>query len=265
MTNFQRVQLQPAYVIFQRPFRDSSAIVEIFTETFGRSALVARGIKRPSSKYRGLLQPFRMLLLSWVSKGEMGTLTDVEFQGYAPSIKPTYFPSAFYINELVQYLLHRDDPHEELFTCYHETIETLQQLSGEHSDELLLQASLRRFELTLLQSIGYGLNLNTNADTQDPIATNVDYYYVIDHGPVNMANKSEHGHGCVVSGATLHLLANESLMWQAAGDLCVENRGLFKEAKQLLRTTIDYHLGSRPLHSRDLYIDTVSIHNTSST
>ena len=265
MTNMQRIQLQPAYVIFQRPFRDSSAIVEIFTENFGRCALVARGIKRPSSKYRGLLQPFRLLLLSWVSKGELGTLTDVEFHGYAPSIKPKYLPSAFYLNELVQYLLHRDDPHEDLFTGYHEAIETLQQLSGAKNDELLLQACLRQFELMLLQSIGYGLNLDSNADTHDPIVKHVDYYYVIDHGPVDVANKPGHGQGCVVSGEALQLLANENLMWQAARDLCEENRLLFKEAKQLLRTTIDYHLGSRPLHSRDLYIDTGSVQNTPST
>jgi len=264
MTNIQRIHLQPAYVIFQRPFRDSSAIVEIFTESFGRSAVVARGIKRPGSKYRGLLQPFRLLLVSWVSKGELGTLTDVEIQGYSPAIKPKYFPSAFYLNELVQYLLHRDDPHEELFIYYHQTVEKLQQLSGEQDHDLLLQACLRRFELKLLQTIGYGLNTEVNADTHDPIEKNVDYYYVIDHGPVSLIDKPGLSQGCVVSGATLQLLADESLLWQAARDLCIENKMLFKEAKQLLRTTIDYHLGNRPLHSRDLFIDTASVQKTTS-
>ena len=63
MTSFSRVNLQPAYVIHQRPYRDTSAIVEIFSEAHGRHALVAKGLKRPKSRLKGLIQPFQPLLI----------------------------------------------------------------------------------------------------------------------------------------------------------------------------------------------------------
>ena len=76
----ERVQLMPAWVLHRRDFRDSSQIVELLTAEHGRISLVAKGIKRPKSRLRGLLQPFRELRVSWVARRELGTLTDVLLQ-----------------------------------------------------------------------------------------------------------------------------------------------------------------------------------------
>jgi len=257
MINVQRVQLQPAYVIFQRPFRDTSALLELFTEAYGRRTVIARGIKRPGSKYRGLLQPFQLVLLSWVSKTELGTLADAELPSRVRPIHPKYLPSAFYLNELVHYLLHRDDPHEELFACYHSTLQELQQLSGKQEDELMCQASLRCFELVLLQSIGYGVNLEMDVDSQSSIEASANYRYIIDRGPVISPDNSRAGEGIQVTGATLQLLANIPMLRSAAQHGGNEARQRFKEAKVLLRSIIDYHLDHRHLHSRDMIATSV--------
>jgi DNA repair protein RecO (recombination protein O) len=252
MTNKQRVQLQPAYILHQRPYRDSSALLEVFSESYGRCALIARGVKRPRSKLRGLLQPFQPLLLSWVSKSELGTLTDAEHYQQPVLIKPKYLPSAFYMNELVLYLLHRDDAHDDLFRCYHQTIVSLQGLSGNTDEDLLWQAYLRQFEIELLQSIGYGLVLDHDVRTQSAIVASDWYDYWPDHGPMKSDPDSNDIRGVRVSGAALNLLSNLQLLHERSRYTDTETRVLFKEAKQLLRTVVDHHLGNRVLHSRSL-------------
>lgn len=259
MSNKQRIQLQPAYIIHQRPYRDSSALLEIFSETFGRCALVAKGIKRPSSKLRGLLQPFQPLLLSWVSKSELGTLTDAELFQQPVQINPKYLASAFYLNELIQYLLHRDDPHDELFHSYHNTIISLQQLSGSGDEDLLWQSHLRQFELILLQSIGYGLVLDHDVSTQSSIDANSWYDYLLDHGPVKFTTDADEIRGVKVSGATIKMLSDQALLREYGQKTDEMSVLLYKEAKQLLRTVVDHHLGSKILHSRSLVVNAQSI------
>jgi len=56
----QRVQLTRAYVLHQRPFRDSSLIVELFARDYGRLTAFARAARGPRSRF-AVLQPFRAL------------------------------------------------------------------------------------------------------------------------------------------------------------------------------------------------------------
>ena len=253
MSNVQRVQLQPAYIIHQRPYRDTSAIVEVFSEAHGRHALVAKGLKRPKSKLKGLLQPFQPLLVSWVGKSELGTLTDAELFSRPATIKAQYIPSAFYLNELILHLLLRDDPHDDLFATYHQTLLNLQQLTGEQVDELRWQAYLRMFELALLQSIGYGLVLDHDVDSHMPINAGHNYDYIIDHGPVRVNDNTLQRDAVEISGATLLMLSDEKRLLAKSQQADEATKVLFREAKRLLRTIIDFHLGHKTLHSRVLF------------
>ena len=253
MTNAQRIQLQPAYIIHQRPFRDTSAILEVFSEAHGRHSLVAKGLKRPKSKLKGLLQPFQPLLLSWISKSELGTLTDAEMFSRPAIIKAKYIPSAFYLNELILHLLQRHDPHDDLFATYHQTLGNLQQLTGEPADELRWQAYLRMFELALLQSMGYGLVMDHDVDEHAPINANVRYEYIVDHGPVRVHDKSSQRLSVDISGAALMMLADENRLLASCQQTDAASRELFREAKRLLRTVLDFHLGHKTLHSRVLF------------
>ena len=66
-----RVQLARAFVLHQRPFRDSSLIVEVFARDYGRMTVFARAARGPRSRF-ATLQPFRTLLLSWSGRGRLG-------------------------------------------------------------------------------------------------------------------------------------------------------------------------------------------------
>ena len=67
-----RVDHQPAFVLHGYPWRETSLIVELLTRDAGRIAVVARGAKRPTSQFRGLLAPFCPLSVSWSGRGESG-------------------------------------------------------------------------------------------------------------------------------------------------------------------------------------------------
>lgn len=255
MTNSSRVQLQPAYVLHQRAYRDTSAIVEIFSEAYGRRSLLARGLKRPKSKLKGVLQPFQPLLISWVGKSELGTLTDAELYSPVVTMPSKYLPGAFYLNELLLKLLQKDDPHSDIFVAYHDTLNQFRQLSVSNENELLWQASLRQFEIVMMQSIGYGMVLDYDVVSQRAINSKAQYEYVLDHGPVMIDQTHISQGGVTVSGMTLAMLANTSQLLECARKQDEQSGQLFKEAKRLLRAVIDAHLGNKNLHSRELFVN----------
>ncbi len=111
-----QVMLEPAYVLHHRPYRDSSLILDVLSAAYGRVALVARGARRPKSRLHGVLQPFQPLLASWSLRGEMGTLTAAEARA-GGGLRGRALISGFYVNELLLRLLHRHDPHPQLFTA----------------------------------------------------------------------------------------------------------------------------------------------------
>ena len=67
-----RVTLAPAWVLHARPYRDTSLLLEVLTDEHGRVGLVARGVRGPRGRWRGLLQPLQPLLMSWSGRGELG-------------------------------------------------------------------------------------------------------------------------------------------------------------------------------------------------
>lgn len=233
----KQTTLQPAYVLHQWPYRDSSAIVELFTPEHGRVGVVAKGIKRPKSPWRGLLQPFQPLLISWRGGGELKTLTDVEAQGMALQLSSQSLVSGFYLNELLMRLVARLDAQLTLFGCYDASLRALAAVDSEASLEFVL----RYFERDLLTALGYALVLDHEAETGRPLIPAQRYDYQIERGPVVLA-EAETGQGVAVHGGTLLAIRQTDLA-------DVQAR---REAKRLMRAVLARYLGSKPLFSRQL-------------
>ena len=151
-----RVQLQPAFVLHSRPYRDSSALLEVLTSEFGRISLVAKGARRSvrGRSNGAILQPFIPLLLSFSGRAELKTVTGSEVAGDVVSLKGERLFSGIYLNELLIRLLHRNDTHPNLFIAYADAIATL---GGERS----MDDTLRQFEFILLEELGYGCSCLT--------------------------------------------------------------------------------------------------------
>ena len=65
---------QAAFVLHTYPFKETSLVVELFTQNFGRVAATAKGARRPRSALRGMLQSFQPLSATWSGKLELKTL-----------------------------------------------------------------------------------------------------------------------------------------------------------------------------------------------
>src|SRR3990172_6126372 len=148
-----RHDAQPAFVLHNYPYRETSLVLEVFTQHHGRVAMVARGARRPRSALRGVLLAFQPLLLSWSGRSELRTLYKAEWRGGLPQLKGVALLCGFYLNELMVKLLPHDDPHKALYRTYFDTLHALGK-GGDHA------ATLRRFEKHLLKELGYALTLD---------------------------------------------------------------------------------------------------------
>jgi DNA repair protein RecO (recombination protein O) len=229
-----RVDNQPAYVLHSYPFRETSLIVECFSRDYGRVALVARGARRPRSALRGLLLAFQPLELAWAGKGEVLTLMKAEWQGGQPLLAGKALFGGYYVNELLLHLLPREDAHERLFAVY---AATLRRFAGG-----LQEADLRSFERALLQELGYGLTLESDAKGL-PIDAAGHYAYEIENGPVKLQRAGSSA--LSVSGKTLIDLAREDFS---------DPRSLI-EAKQLMRALIAHYTGGKGLETRKIFME----------
>lgn len=226
-----RVELEPAVILHQRPYRETSLLVEAFGRDSGRVGILARGVRRPRARERGVLQPFRPLLLSWNARRELGLLTGAEVDGFAAQLTGDALLSGLYLNELLMRLLHRHDPHPELFDRYTATLDALR-------GDTPAQTVLRVFEKHLLAGIGYALVLDRDVDGDAPIEPARRYHYQVERGPV----AADGGPGIPVAGRTLLDLATERL----------DGRETLAEARYLMREVLRHHLGDKPLATRAL-------------
>ena len=234
-----KVILQPAYVLHTRAYRNTSLLVEVFTAEHGRFCLVARGVRNTRSARAGLLQPFRSLLISWTGRGDLKTLIDVEAGDIILNLRGNLLMSGYYLNELLMRLLHPYDPHETLFDSYQRTLKALSDNAGDrHTEEI----TLRLYEKSLLDELGYGLILDHEVVSGEAIQPEISYQYLLNQGPV--ANeKKNHVDGIHINGSAL--LSLSSGHFDNDADLAV--------CKRLMRHVLRELLGDKPLYSRKLY------------
>ena len=216
-----RVDQQPAFVLHTYPWRETSLIVEFLTRDYGRIPLVARGAKRPMSQYRGLLNPFCPLAVSYSGKGEVKNLTRCEWYGTIP-MNEKVLMSAFYINELLVRLLPRGEPEPSLFTIYYDTLKKL----ALEKDYLV---PLRYFERDFLKVLGYAL----------PSGPFPAKHYRFVRGDF-VANDNTAFEGSGISGTTLESLSTNTL----------QSGTQEWEARMLMRDLIRYYLEDAPLNTR---------------
>jgi DNA repair protein RecO (recombination protein O) len=220
------VFLQPAFILQQRKFRETSLIIDALTRDFGRVSLLAKGVRKAKSKTAGLLQPFIPLTLSYLGKSELKILTHVEITQPFIQLQGLAVYCGFYANELIGCFLHQHDPHPEVFAYYEKCLSGL-------SDRSKIEAALRIFELDLLAAVGYGLQLEYDFHHNQDIQPLTRYHFNVEQGPI----KAPDGY---FSGKTLQALHLRQLT----------DPQVLAEAKTLMRKVIAVYLNGKPLKSR---------------
>ena len=227
--------LQLAFVLHRRDYSNTSLLLELFVSGSGRLPAIAKGAKRKGAASSALLQPFQPLWLGTAGRGEVRTLTRVEAAGPPLGLQGRALVSGFYLNELLVRLLGRHDPHDALFAFYQAALSAVAGAGD-------LETTLRQFELRLLDELGYGLTLDRLAASGAKVEPHLTYLYDSDQG-LRLAVQPQPESGPWLSGATLLALAS--------GEPLTESQR--REARRLLRSVLEPHLGERPLQSRELY------------
>lgn len=231
------------YVLHSRPYRETSVIADLFTRDQGRVSVVFRGVKSSKGKTaKGrLLQPFQPLSFLWYGDRELKTGKDFEASGAACFFSGTLLYSALYLNELLQRLLFREDPHPELYDQYCNTLDRLQSTAA--ADVADIEILLRHFEWGLLTDLGYEIALDRDSEYHS-IDPDLDYRYDADAGflPATRRLDPAQQHYYFRGADLLGMAAQQ---WQESGVL--------KAAKRLMRLALAPHLGDKPLKSRELF------------
>jgi len=239
------------YVLHSYPYRETSLILQAWTEKHGRLGLVAKGARRPKSASRAVLVPFQPLALDWFGRGELRTLKTAEPSVPATPLAGEALMSAFYMNELLLKLTTREDPHEKLFAAYDAAIGELRELSRSREappSAGRIEPILRRFELRLLQELGYAVELSREAGGHAPIAAEREYFYVVERGAVAAG-----GAPAGETPANAVRLRGLTLIDLERGRF--EDPTTVAQSKQLMRLLIHHSLNGQELSTRTLVRD----------
>ena len=164
------------FLLHQRPYGETSIIADVFTQKSGKISFIAKGAKKPKSKFFGYLVPFQKLKITYSGRSELKTLTSIDRDLASNSntfSKVSY--SLLYINELLMKLLPKDAKHEELFVLYDEFLKKIKKNNN-------IEISLRHFELDLLDMLGYGFDYDSEIDSNEPIEAELSYVFVSERG-----------------------------------------------------------------------------------
>ena len=229
-----RYDNQPVFVLHTYAFKETSLVAELFTKAHGRVATLAKGARRPRSAMRGQLQSFQMLSATWSGKNELKTLHSLDWADGLTMLQGEALMCGFYLNELLLRLLPREDAHEQLFNYYQATLRAL-------AKGLDLATHLRRFELKLLQEMGYAVPLQVD-ENNAPINEEREYRYEAEYGACALSATQK---GIIVAGRTLLDMALDDYTSMQTQ----------QESKKLMRYLLTHYLGDKPLHTRQLLID----------
>jgi DNA repair protein RecO (recombination protein O) len=250
----KRIDLQPAYILHTRPYRDTSALIDLLTLDYGLLRAVARGVRGTASRKRTLLQPFQPLLVSLSGRGELLALNQAEHAAPGFRLEANRLFSAMYLNELLMRLLQMQEAHPAIYRLYQQALISLQQQGS-------LETCLRRFEFRLLQELGYAWDLQVDAVSGETLQSEQIYLFNPEHGyqhiPLPMADQTP---VCFAGADLLGFAAVINAGYgqeDTSNDQIIGTEGLqadvARAAKRLMRQALQPHLGNRPLLSRTLF------------
>ena len=216
---------QKAFVIHSRPYKETSLIVTFLSEKNGKINAVAKGAKRKNSKLSGNLEPFQCLNIDFRGRSDLKTLYLAEpCEVFKDFMGSENLYSAFYINELINYLITQSEESAELFDIYKNCVAKLK-------DERSIENVLRNFELDLLGVLGYEINFSKEYGTNNDIDFEQKYKY----SPQSGFSKSTNG----FDGKILNEISNRSF-----------SKDALAASKEINRKTIEYYFEELNIKSR---------------
>lgn len=138
-----------AYIIRHNDVRDFDRIYTLFTYELGKIRVLAKGVRRPTSKRNPLLQTANVVRVQLYQGGDYYVMQEAQLQISNDVLVRSTILTAFlyHLMELVDVLLPEEEPHKDVFRLLTDTF-----------DQLIREPRhlvLRAFEIKLLDILGY--------------------------------------------------------------------------------------------------------------
>jgi DNA repair protein RecO (recombination protein O) len=229
-----------AFILHNRNYRESSALVSLLTDGAGRISVVARGVRKKSSNKGALPGMFTRFDYEVRGRGDLKTLIRWEPDDHGSSLSGRQLFVAMYINELIYKVLPEYLPVPGLFELYGAVIEEL----GESED---VEPLLRNFEMDFLDLMGYSIPFveidSSGYEQEGDFELSCQYEFVLNAGFVRSGG-ARHGEGGVIlDGGVIRALMERDF----------SGKDVRTGAKKLMRTNIDWLLDGKTIESRNLF------------
>jgi DNA repair protein RecO (recombination protein O) len=133
-------------------FSETSCIVTLFTEDFGKVGALAKGARRPKGPFEGAIDLLALIRIVFLRKSSeaLDLLTEAKlerrFRSAQRELARLY--AGYYVAELLAELTERGDPHPALFQAADRALLDLDQ-------DAPVPETIVRFELTALKEVGH--------------------------------------------------------------------------------------------------------------
>ena len=134
-----------AIVLHQRALGESDRIVTLFTRENGKVRAVAKGVRRPTSRLGGRIEPFTHARLMLARGRTLDVIAQAEIVRAFAGVRKDLFRAAYaaYIVELVDRGLAERDRHEDVFHLAGDALEKLDRGRAEDTEIVTLWFGLR--------------------------------------------------------------------------------------------------------------------------
>ncbi len=211
------------YLIHTKAFKNSSLIIEFFSQDFGLMHLVAKGIKT-NKQLKSQLQYFNLLTIQFYGKSSLKTIASLNvLENFTLTNLLNKVP-AMYFNELIHLSLLEGEPAKLLFDTYKNSLQMI--------GKIKLSILLRNFEFQLLKHNGFELSVN-HFQNQDDWLT-----ITQEHGLITTTQKSLKL--CLVSDLA-HFISGNKL-----------NKNELANVNKLMLAAINMSLSYKKIYSRDM-------------
>ncbi len=145
-------------------YQDSSKILTVLSQTHGKISLIAKGAKRPKSKFAGSLEVGNILEVTYYYKSSRGvqTLSEVSIDYQSLEFRKDFERASILYSslELITQLIHENEENQDFFAFSYNLIKWL----GE--TETVSPSVLPYVQIRLAQLLGVGLiNAINNLET----------------------------------------------------------------------------------------------------
>lgn len=138
------------FILARRNFGEADRIIDVYSREKGKVSLIAKGVRRPSSRKRGHLEIFSKVKFQAVNGKGMPLMVEVETLDDYKEIRQSMnrISLAYYFVEILSKATHEGDQNPEVFNLLNNYLIKLKSTNS-------LNDLKRNFVTDLLRSLGY--------------------------------------------------------------------------------------------------------------